>query len=118
MLIILAHLIQVFHILLVILVGYLSTRFGKKGSWIGPAWFVIVMISGSFNDGSCPVTALSNKFLKASDAKEFIHLADWLGNFTGTPVNHILMILCIIIPLLSGYIINKRINISKPSQIH
>ena len=102
----LGHLVQITHILLVIAVMYLGTRTNRW--WIYPACLGSVVIANLATGGKCPLTVLSNALLKDAGGVEYPSLAHWVGSFIGTPANHIFFALYIAIPLLAGYLVRRK----------
>ena len=103
---VLGHLVQILHILLIVSVMYIHTRLVKW--WIGPTWLLIVLGSGLFTGGVCPLTVLSNTLLESAGGKEYTNLLMWLADFIGVAASITFFVFAFVGPLLAGWLVRRK----------
>lgn len=108
----LGHLVQIFHWLLVIAVAYLMFR----KPWVSYVWFFVVVISQLITGGMCPLTILSNTLLEDTGSIGYPDLLNWFKSFIGMPASCLVLIVTIVIPMRIGYLYQKTYALTKSLQ--
>ncbi len=98
-------LMQILHIAIIVLVLY---NIGRDTIWwLSRAWIFTVVSTNLACDG-CPITMLSNFYLRADGHEEYPNLQHWIASYVGMPNAIAITVACIVIPFFVGRITTIR----------
>jgi len=98
---VLGHVLQVFHYFLISLVAFLIAYLNYW--WFGLICCLAVFIIHEISGGICPVTLFSNLCFKHAGKEEYDSAHEWLSSFVGHQLSTALFILLIMLLTMTSF---------------